>query len=75
MTVVLSAKAEELALEMCREAGDFAGELTEEQREEVLSDFYTNKASHEIDDLNDAAEGDVAALVRARQACGLPILR
>jgi hypothetical protein len=75
MATTLTRKAERLVIELCREAGNFSGDLTNDQALMLIGDFYCNKASHEIDDLNDAAEGDVAALVRAREACGLPMFR
>ncbi len=55
---------DELLIELCREAGDIG---TDEELVEGA------RANHDSEDIAEAAQGDVAALIRLRIAFGLPI--
>ena len=57
-------KEDEMLVALCREAGD-------EGTDEALIEGA--RSNHHPDDIRDAANGDVAALVKLRQAFGLPI--
>ncbi len=57
-------KENDLLVALCREAGD-------EGTDEALIDGA--RGNHHPDDIRDATNGDVAALVKLRQAFGLPI--
>lgn len=64
-TYGLTEKAVDVVLALCDEAGE---DISDEQY--VLEGFTAN---HSAEDINAAAEGDVAALIALRTACGLPI--
>jgi hypothetical protein len=57
----------DLILDLCREAGD---DVSDEPA--TIEAFLGN---HHPDDIVAAAQGDHAALVRLREACGLPPVR
>lgn len=57
---------QDLILALCREAGDYI--LNPEWAEDEF------RSNHNSEDITAAATGDVAALVRLRTACGLPLL-
>lgn len=65
--MTISDKACKLILALCSEAGD---DMT--NTDEVVQGFATN---HRLEDIESAAAGDVAALVKLRYDCGLPFLR
>lgn len=54
----------DLIVTLCREAGDDVDDP------DLDADF---RANHDPHDISAAAAGDVAALVRLRRACGLPV--
>lgn len=57
-------REDELLIELCREAGDIGTD------EELIEG---SRANHDSEDIAEAAQGDVAALIRLRIAFGLPI--
>lgn len=62
-----------LILELCREADALGVEpLDDETEDEIILGFRSN---HHPDLIAAAADGDVAALIRLRSDCGLPIFR
>lgn len=60
----------DLVLALLEEAGD--GDIAHRDPDAALYGFTGN---HPASVINAAADGDVAALVELRAACGLPILR
>ncbi len=58
-------QTDELILALCRECGD------EGDDEDLIAAFWSG---HDEEDIEAAALGDVGAIARLRDACGLPVL-